>query len=93
MSQDFPCACQSISPPQMTVTKLAWDYVDEADEFVMLMPAYDAAVSPELKAHIVNEKLKISEGLRYLSERAEMERAMRRMDRDRRANRKLRGHL
>lgn len=69
--------------------KLQWDYIDVDDDYVLdVTPRDRSEVSKEGLKHIANEELKIREGLRYISEREEMDRQLRQADRARLQNKR-----
>ena len=63
-----------------------WANIDEDDDYVLdiSLDTKASEISEENEHHIANEKRKITEGLRYIRERQEMEEKLRRLDRERR---------
>jgi hypothetical protein len=63
-----------------------WANIDEEDDYVLdiSLDTNPGEVSEENQRHIATEKRKITEGLRYIRERQEMEEKLRRLDVERR---------
>jgi hypothetical protein len=70
---------------EQALDKLQWDYIDVEDDYVFDIKPRNELTSEQV-SHIANEKLKIQEGLRYISDRADMDRQMRKADKARREN-------
>lgn len=72
---------------EQSLEKLQWDYIDVEDDYVFDIKPREQLTEEQVQ-HIANDKLKIREGLRYISEREDMVRQMREQDKIRQQNKR-----